>query len=342
MLDITFFLCDQMLTSSVSFPLEQLHAAQTMAQATAQSVNLDTKSKKTRNFQTKLFNARLASIDQNPIASQTGLPITPDSNILDIEKTDLIYLPALWRNPRPILKKNIRILDWLKHAHEQGSIIAGVGTGCYFMAEAGLLDHKPATTHWFYFNDFHSNYPKIQLKRQHFITEADGLYCTGSVNSMADLTIHFIQRFFSPSIARDIERHFFHEIRKAYDGESVFRKQIQAHPDEDIIQIQLWLQENYGSKIKFTELAKKFEMSTRTLNRRFKNAAGITPVEYVQKIRINTAKELVQTTNLSISEIIFKTGYHDHAHFLRLFKKHHGLTPSQYRTTVRAKLFNLE
>lgn len=338
MLDITFFLCDQMLTSSVTLPLEQLHAAQTMAQ----TADLDTNKKKRRNLHAKLFNARLASIDKKPIASQTGLPITPNSNILDIEKTDLIYLPALWRNPRPILKKNIRILDWLKRSHEQGSIIAGVGTGCYFMAEAGLLDHKPATTHWFYFNDFQSNYPKIQLKQHHFITEAGRLYCAGSVNSMADLTIHFIQRFFSPSIATGVERHFFHEIRKAYDSESVFRKQIQSHPDEDIIQIQLWLQENYGAKIKFTELAKKFEMSTRTLNRRFKNAAGITPIEYVQKIRIDTAKELVQTTNLSISEVMFKTGYHDHAHFLRLFKKHHGLTPSQYRTTVRAKLFNLE
>jgi len=342
MLDITFFLCDQMLTTSVSLPLEQLHAAQTMAQTTAQTANLDSNAKKARSPRTKLFNARLASIDKKPIASQTGLPITPDCNILDIEKTDLIYLPALWRNPRPILKKNTKILDWLRQAHKQGSIIAGVGTGCYFMAEAGLLDHKPATTHWFYFDDFQRNYPKAQLKRQHFITEADKLYCTGSVNSMADLTIHFIQRFFSPAIASHVERHFFHEIRKAYDSENVFRKQIQAHPDEDIIQIQLWLQENYGAKIKFTELAEKFEMSTRTLNRRFKNAAGITPVEYVQKIRIDTAKELVQTTNLSIGEVMFKTGYHDHSHFLRLFKKYHGITPSQYRTTVRAKLFNLE
>ena len=335
MLNVTFVLCDHMLATSVSLPLEQLRAAESFAKANR---SLPSQRKPKRTF----LNVQLVSANGQSVSSHTGLTLSPDSSITQNHQSDIIYLPALWRNPKPILRKNAPILDWLKQQAKGGSLIAGVGTGCCFMAEAGLLDNKPATTHWHYFDKFQQWYPKVLLKRHHFITQANNLYCAGSVNSMADLTVHFIQRFFSSTIASHVERHFFHEIRRAYDSSMVFQDTIQTHPDEDIIQAQIWLQDNYAQEIKFQDIAQQHGMSMRNFSRRFKNATGVTPLAYLQNIRIRTAKDLLQTSNLSISEIIFKVGYHDQAHFTQLFKKQHGTTPSQYRTTVRAKLFSLD
>ncbi len=332
MLKINFVLCEHMLATSVSLPLEQLRAAESLARA-------DLPKKQQR--AAELIDVRLLSSNGKDVQTHTGLKLQADACLADSQPGDIIYLPALWRNPRPVVRKNPEIVEWLKKAFENGSLIAGVGTGCCFMAEAGLLDNKPATTHWHYFDHFQSWYPLVQLKRQYFITQAGNLYCTGSVNSMADLTIHFIQRYFSRTIASHVERHFFHEIRRAYESSVSYQDEMRSHPDEDIIQTQIWLQDNYSKKIILGEVAGQFDMSLRNFNRRFKNATGVTPLKYLQNIRMEAAKDLMQSTNLTIEEVMYKVGYHDAAHFNQLFKKYNATTPGQYRTTVRAKLFSL-
>lgn len=327
MTSVTFFLCEQMLASSIALPMEQLHAAQSMAVA----------NKRRQKAARQTF--RLASMDGKPVRSHTGLRLTPDCAISDIEQSDITYLPALWRNPSQVLRRNNSLSPWLIHQHQRGNIIAGVGTGCCFMAQAGLLDFQPATTHWYFFDEFARRYPLVQLKRQHFITRAGNLYCTGSVTSLADLTVHFIQEAYGRDIARLVERHFFHEVRQAYAIPDPRRGAGPAHPDEDIAAAESWLRHHAEQDVVIAQLARQFKISLRSFNRRFKNATGLTPVQYLQKVRMRIAGELLKTSNLTIAEIAYKTGYQDLAHFTSLFKKHFATTPSQYRTTVRAKLF---
>lgn len=329
MIQITFFLCRQMLATSVALPMEQFRAAISMSLAT-------------RPKQHQEINIRLASIDGKPVQTHTGMTLTPDCAISDIEHSDITYLPALWRNPKPVLRENVEIQQWMMNQHKQGHTIAGVGTGCCFMAEAGLLDFQPATTHWYYFDEFARLYPRVQLKRQHFITQADNLYCTGSVTSLADLTIFFIQGMFGRNIARLVERHFFHEVRQAYSLPNLAKGEAPSHPDEDIAQAQSWMRHNAHQDIRVTAIADQLRMSLRTFNRRFKNATALTPLQYLQRIRLGNAGELLQTSNLTVAEIAHKCGYQDLAHFSALFKTHFGTTPSQYRTTVRAKLFQAD
>ncbi len=329
-LKISFLLCDSMLATSATLPMEQLQAASTLAKAG---------NNRKRNLELQIS---LLSTDGRPVKTQTGLTLSPDGDINSIESADIIYLPALWRNPEPIVRNNTEAFAWLRKHFENGSLLAGVGTGCWFLAEAGLLDHKPATTHWYYFDRFHQQFPNIQLKRNHFITQAGNIYCTGSVNSLADLTIYFIQRYFSRHIASHVEQHFFHEIRAAYENSRSFQETHDAHPDEDIVRAQVWLKDNHSKEIRLSEVAEQFGMSTRSFNRRFKAATACTPSEYLKNIRMNNAKDLLKNTNLSISEIMFRVGYQDSAHFTQLFKQKHSVTPSRYRTTVRAKLFTPE
>lgn len=277
---------------------------------------------------------------KSPVRSRSGLLLQPTAELDSDNHYDLIYLPALWRNPRPTIRKSGPLLDWLQAQYESGATICGVGTGCCLIAATGLLDHKPATTHWYYFDQFQRDYPAVELKRQHFITEAGSLYCAASINSLADLTVHFIQRCYGKDIALHIERHFSHEIRRAYDTTSYVEKSNANHPDETVLQAQLWLQDHLSDNISVEKLAGMYGMSERNFARRFKKATGQTPGQYLQTIRINTAQDLLHYSNLTISEITDRVGFGDVSYFARIFKKHRSVSPREYRTTVRAKLFS--
>ena len=329
---ITFILFDNMLATSATLPSEMLLAAQSAAER-AQKLSGSLQNPPP-------IKIRTASLTGEQVVTRSGLRWQPDGAIDQFSNNQIIYIPGLWRNPRPLLKKSTALLEWLKHEYQNGALISAVGTGCCFLAEAGLLDGKAATTHWHYFDQFQKDYPLVQLKRQYFITQAGNLYCAASVNSLADLTVHFIQRLFGKEIANHVERHFSHEIRRAYEASGFFEQEYNRHPDENITQIQIWLQDNYYREINMLQLAEKFGMSTRTLNRRFKIALGISPLQFLQEIRINIAKDLLKTSNLSISEIVEKVGYQDIGFFTTLFKKHMATTPVNYRETVRAKLFS--
>ena len=326
-INIGFLLCERMLATSTTLPMEMLLAADS-----AVKVMLPKEQQRKLRIST-------IGLTREAVKTRCGLNWQPDYSIADQPPYDLIYIPGLWRNPRPIVQKHQATQIWLREHYERGTTISAVGTGSCFLAEAELLNDKAATTHWHYFDQFHKDYPSAQLKRQYFITQAGNLYCAASVNSLADLTVHFIQRLFGTEIAHHVERHFSHEIRKSYESSAFFETPQKPHPDEDIIQIQIWLQDNYQRNVLFPQLAERFAMSVRTLNRRFKNALGKTPLEYLQVIRINTARDLLKTSNLSIGDIADRVGYQDTSYFSTLFKKHWATTPQAYRDTVRAKLF---
>ncbi|BFM07474.1 GlxA family transcriptional regulator [Halioxenophilus aromaticivorans] len=322
---ITFVLYPEMLASSITLPIEMLKAGESFARV--------------KSRQAETLEITTTAQSQRAIKSHAGLPIVADNTFADSHSADIVFLPALWRNPTRALNNLPEIYPWLMKQYQNGAIISAVGTGVCFLAEAGLLDEKAATTHWHFFDEFHKRYPKVILKRQYFITQSANLYCSASINALADLTVHFIQRIYNTDIASHVERHFSHEIRRSYEAIGYFDGQMNKHPDEDIVQAQMWLQDNYNKEVRFSEVADRFDMSVRSFNRRFKSATNKSPLQYLQEIRIQTAKDLLKTSNLTISEIAFKVGYSDMGHFTMLFKKLLATTPSEYRTTVRAKLF---
>lgn len=282
---------------------------------------------------------KVADGDQR-IIQPSGLSLSPDAP-LSGDVYDMVYLPALWRNPRPVVKQNSALVEWVRWQYEHGAIINSTGTGVCFIAETGLLNDKPATTHWHHFDQFARDYPLVELKRQHFITQAGHIFCAASVNALTDLTLHHVQRFFNKEVSDHLSRHFSHEVRQPFDRLSYSAEENANHPDEMMLQAQLWLQ-NHLSKaaISMKNLAEFFGMSQRNFSRRFKNATNMTPVQYLQSRRLSVARDLLQNSNLSIKEIAYRVGYVDVSYFTKLFKDFSATTPREYRTTVRAKLFN--
>ena len=322
-----FVLTPRMLATSITWPMDMLVSANQVARHLLPGADG--------------FEMVTIAKTEKAVPCHNGLSLNPGITFADQRRFDIVYLPALWRNPQVVIQQNPDLLAWLQGQFDGGAIICGVGTGCCFMATIGLLDNKPATTHWYYFDQFQRHYPRVQLKRQHFITQAGNLYCAASVNSLADLTIHFIQRFFNQPVAQHIQRHFSHEIRPVYETTGYFAEHNTNHPDEEILQAQLWLHNNMTKTLTVAQIARRFGMSGRNFSRRFKAATGKTPVHYLQELRLNGARELLQSSNLSITEIAHKVGFRDARHFSYLFKRTLSVSPRAYRTTVRAKLFTM-
>ena len=155
---------------------------------------------------------------EGTVRSHAGVPLAPTCTLTEPFEPDVIYVPALWRNPRPVLKANAALYPWLARHYARGAMIAGVGTGCCLMAEAGLLSGRSATTHWHYFDQFERAYPDVELRRDFFVTQSERLYCAASVNALADVTVHLIAMFFGHEVASHVERNFSHEIRKPYQS----------------------------------------------------------------------------------------------------------------------------
>lgn len=318
----------QALATSITLPLEILQAASEMASVKHRGVS-----------QVRLI---LAAPDRKQVKLGSGVVLKPEVAFADLPPLDLLLLPAIWRNPLPALTAAGDWLQWLRDQAEKGTRICSVGTSSFLLAEAGLLDGRPATTHWNYFDQFTQRYPAVDLKSRHLITQSDNIYCVGSVNSIADLMIHIVEEWFGSQIARAVENQFSPEIRNRFSAAAYQNEADSSHHDELVAQAQQWLQSNITAPLSITRLAQKLRLSSRTLNRRFKRATGMTPLSYLQSLRIAEAKDLLRHSNLSVGEIAWRQGIHDVSYFSQLFRKYSGMSPLKYREAVRGKLFNPE
>ncbi|MFT4634981.1 MAG: transcriptional regulator GlxA family with amidase domain [Arenicella sp.] len=324
---IAFLVLPNMLATSLTNAYELFFAAKQAARMRKLSVANDVELVK-------------VAIDVNRIELASGLSLQPDQG-LDGSMFDIVYIPALWRNPAPVVKNNPTIIAWIRSQYEHGAIINGTGTGVCFVAETGLLDGRPATTHWHHLERFAADYPEVELKRQHFITAAGRLFCAASINAQTDLNLHHVHRVFGKEVSDHLAQHFSHEVRQPFDKLSFNQQDNSNHPDESILQAQLWIQNNFSNHdVSMQVLAKVLGMSQRNFNRRFRDATNLSPLKYLQSRRLNQARDLLQNTNLSISEIAYRVGYTDVSYFTKLFRQFSSTTPKGYRTTVRAKMFS--
>ena len=281
----------------------------------------------------------LASAQQRPMTLASGVTLQIDMAYGELPPLDLLLLPAIWRNPLPTVSAARPWLDDLHQRAATGTRICSVGTASCLLAEAGLLSGKPATTHWNHFERFAQRYPDVQLKTRHLITQSDNIYCVGSVNSIADVMVHFVEEWYGSRIARSVENQFSPEIRRPFRAAAFQNRPHTSHHDETVLDAQQWLQDNLSGPVSIARLSATLGVSDRTLNRRFRQATGVSPQAYLQGLRVTQARELLRHSNLAVNEIAWRVGLQDVSHFSRLFRQHVGMTPLRYREAVRGKLF---
>jgi len=318
---VLFLAFDSALNSSLSLPQEMLSAANDLARA---------RRRETIPFLTVTPNGE-------PVTLQNGM-VARGPAISTQAQPNLVYIPTCWRSPAPMIQQLQDSFEIFNRWHASGTRFCAVSTGTYVLAEAGLLDGQPATTHWNFFDHFEQRYPFVKLKRNYFVTGGHGVYCAGSVNALADLTVHLIGEAMGQRAAQWVQRNFSHEIRRPFH-EIAYLEGRSGHTDEDIAHAQHLMRRNSARTDALQLAIIEAGLTPRTFTRRFRAATGITPNQYLQLCRIEQAQQLLRQSNLSIGDISFSVGYQDVSFFAQLFRRQLGITPSEYRKTVRAKLF---
>ncbi|KFE55552.1 AraC family transcriptional regulator [Pseudomonas syringae] len=278
---------------------------------------------------TPAFETRLVSPDGKSVRSFSEVILPVDGDLA--QSGDVIVIPAFWDDFDALLQRYPQILPWLREQHANGAVLCGEASGVFWLAEAGLLDGKEATTYWRFFDQFSQRFPNVLLNQEKHLTDADNLYCAGGTTSACDLYIYLIERFCGANVAQAVARDILYEVQRNYSpGRMGFGGQ-KLHQDVMILQIQHWLEEHFADKFRFEDVAREHGMSIRNFMRRFQSATGDKPLHYLQRLRIETAKGLLSGTRKSIKTISYEVGYDDASFFARLFRQHTELSPNQYR-----------
>ncbi|PAU88550.1 AraC family transcriptional regulator [Pseudomonas sp. WN033] len=276
------------------------------------------------------FRTSIVAADDQPVTSFSQDRLTIEATI-DALHPQLIVLPAFWGDFDQLLERYPGVPAWLRREHARGALISAEASGVFWIAAAGLLDDREATTYWRLFDEFSRRFPQVLLNRDKHITDADRIFCAAGVTSACDLHIHLIEHFCGSQVAQAVARDTLYEVQRSYTPGMIGFGGQKLHQDVAILQIQHWLEEHFSEKFRFEDVASQHGMSIRNFMRRFQSATGDKPLHYLQRLRIETAKNLLSTTRRSIKTISYDIGYDDASFFARLFRQHTGLSPNQFR-----------
>lgn len=282
-----------------------------------------------------MIRPRIVSPDKTPFQCGNGIPVQPDFGIDQDPKGAMVIVPELWLDPDDAMDDRYpEIMDWIRRRYRDGSSIYSACSGSVLLAASGLLNGCDATSHWAFQDLFRTRFPDVRFHPEPSLVFADAagrIVTAGGTTSWHDLAIHIISRHCGPGEALRIAKVYLLKLhgegQLPYEG--LVRRQ--PHADAAVRHAETWLAENFRQENAVTGVVAASDIAERSLKRRFKSATGTTLIGYVQKLRIEEAKRLLETGSDSSDEIAAAIGYENFAFFRRLFKRSTGLTPGQYR-----------
>ncbi|MBC7745011.1 MAG: helix-turn-helix domain-containing protein [Flavobacterium sp.] len=278
-----------------------------------------------------LFEVQLVGLTEKIILSKGHFSVHTDVLLNKVKKTDLIIIPATSGDFKTSLKKNQDFVSWIIEQHQKGAEVASLCVGAFLLASTGLLNGKECSSHWLTANQFREMFPEVNLVDGRIITEQQGLYSSGGATSYWNLLLHLVEKYAGREMAILASKIYALEIdRKSQFPFSMFNGQ-KKHEDEPIKKAQEFIEFNLTGKILVDQLASKFAIGRRHFERRFKIATNNTPLEYIQRIRIEAAKKQLETSSKNINEVMYAVGYADSKNFRTIFKRITGMSPINYR-----------
>ena len=273
---------------------------------------------------------RLAGLETE-LQLNAGLFSIHPIHIREIKNTDLVIIPSLSYDYEEVLQENRELIHWIRDQYTHGAEIASICTGAFLLAATGLLEGKTCSTHWNAAHDFRRMFPNIHLHTDKLITADRGIYTNGGAYSFLNLILFLIEKYFDRQVAIRCSKVFQIDIERNLQSPFFIFQVQKNHGDELIGQAQTFIEENLDEKISFEVLASKLAISRRNFDRRFIKATGNTPVEYLQRVKVEVAKKSLEKGRKSISEVMNEVGYVDDKAFREVFKKITGLSPLEYK-----------
>jgi transcriptional regulator GlxA family with amidase domain len=282
-----------------------------------------------------LFEPRIVAAERGPLELITGVSIVPQDAVDEIERTDIVFVPnVIVLTPEELHSLDRRLIAWIAKMYQRGALICSACGGSLVLAAAGLLSGRETTTHWSHVPVFRREFPDIRLHEDRILVQTgDGhrIIACGGASSWQDLALLLIARYGSSDEAIRISRFFLYQWHR--DGQLPYASMAAnvVHGDAVVLKCQTWLAENYEHTNVVTEAARLSGLPKRTFDRRFKAATGYSPLAYVQALRIEEAKHMLETGSAPIDAIGREAGYEDAASFRRLFRRLTGMSPGDYR-----------
>jgi transcriptional regulator GlxA family with amidase domain len=264
-----------------------------------------------------------------------GITIAPHHDFNDCPQPDIVCIPDFFVNPGDSVAGQYKAeADWLRRVHERGAVLASACSGAVLLGEAGLLANCEATIHWGYVKTLTNNYPDITVKLQQSMVlsgEAQRIVMAGGGTSWQDLALYLIARHVGLKEAMEVAKVYmlqWHDL-----GQRPFAALLSFRQTTDVVinKCQAWVAENYQSAAPVAAMIEVSQLPERSFMRRFREATGLTPLDYVHALRLEEAKQMLETGDLPIEAIANEVGYEDSSFFGRLFRRKVGITPAQYR-----------
>lgn len=249
----------------------------------------------------------------------------------DIDRTDLVIIPAVDGNPADALEANRDFIPWIIQQYKQGAEVASLCLGAFLLASTGLITGRKCTTHWAAANDFRRMFPEVELVENKLITDEHGIYSSGGAFSYLNLVLYLIEKYAGRDMAILCAKVFQIDIERVSQSAFIIFNGQKEHGDEPVKRAQTYIEDNYQEKITVDQLADMLALSRRNLERRFKKATTNSVVEYIQRVKIEAAKNNLESSRENVNEVMYNVGYTDPKAFRDTFKRITGLSPKQYR-----------
>jgi transcriptional regulator GlxA family with amidase domain len=279
----------------------------------------------------ELFKIELAGISAKVNFYEGLFTVKPHTHISAISKTHLIIIPSLNHNYEQAIKGNALLIDWIEKQYNNGAEIASICTGAFMLASSGLLNGKSCSTHWAAADNFRTMFPEVNLQPDKLITDEHRIYTNGGAYSFLNLLIYLVEKYYDRQTAIYCCKVFQIEMdRQSQSAFTIFTGQ-KLHGDEMVKKAQTYIESKLHEKISVEHLSSKFAVGRRNFDRRFIKATGNTPVEYSQRVKIESAKKRFETSRKTVSEVMYEVGYSDVKAFREVFRKITGMSPLAYR-----------
>lgn len=267
----------------------------------------------------------------NTVHTSYKYPIASHQSIHNKDQYNLILVPGFDTDPLSTIKENLKAIEWLKKQYENGATLVSFCTGAFLIGATGLLDGKEATTHWLRANQFNEYFPEVNLCPDKLIVENDRILLSGGATSFQNMTLHVIEKFMGRKVALSMAKLYLIDINRNNQLQFALLNAQKEHQDKTILKAQQLIEKKYKEKLRLEDIAKKVAMSMRTFMRRFKKATGDTPLHYIQRVKVEMAKTILESESRTFEEIVYEVGYEDINAFRKVFKKFTGVSPSDYR-----------
>lgn len=257
--------------------------------------------------------------------------VSPARTIDEVQQTDLIIIPAVHGDLGESIAANQQVIEWVKAQHRNGAEVAAFCIGTFLLAQTGLLDGKTCSTHWGFAGALQQMFPAVRVEAENIVSVADGVYTSGGAYAFTNLVVYLIERYGGRELAVLTAKTFMIDVDKNSQSPFMIFNGQKDHGDALVLQVQQRLETDFAKPITVAELADAAATNRRTLERRFKSATGNSVVEYLQRVRIEQAKQLLETGAQTVSEAMYAVGYNDAKAFREVFRKCAGASPSEYR-----------